>query len=69
MQIPCRKFGSGNGANTGGNYWYNPVFREKGYFNRVLTVQYSGGRKCAKNRQPLLNPGDKGLTGAQYDRK
>jgi hypothetical protein len=46
-RIP-EKFGSGNGANTQGNFPLKPLFLKNNRFNRKKTVQYRSVRKCAK---------------------
>jgi len=64
----ARKFGSGNGANTGGKYSFIGLFVEKKHFKRILTVLFSGPTFCAKTPKVGGCPAGPGQPGARYDR-
>jgi hypothetical protein len=53
------KFGSGNSANTQGDFLFKSLLLKNTRFNREKTGQYRSVGKCAKTGQPAACPGSR----------
>ena len=68
-QVPDKEFGTGNGTRPLGKFPFKRDLGKTGCFTGDINLHFSGLRKCAKNAQPAVSPGNPGPPNARCERK